>query len=300
MKIGEEIFSTLKGYGYLVELYDKTGKGPMSSPELAEYVYAKDKMSDDSVMIRLPKENESNEYKKVVIYKSHGMDEKFSKLLMTIKKITLKYGNTVTFRQFGRNIEPKDLAYLPAGEQELENAAVNEAIIKPKKKFSDLSLSQKKALFRKIVSKYNSIASKEHSRYMDRGVKPGSKHDWYRDSGNFESKEMDKLDKLFLKYFGDLLLKKEHKDFSIGSYDSRDPQLMAIEWLDGSIFDPRYSAKGDIIEDVVPDTTAPRIAITSTPSYTVFRNNYGLELKNEHSEKSVYFQGDDSVYLNGE
>jgi hypothetical protein len=127
MKIGEEIFNTLKGFGYLVELYDSKGKGPMSSPELAEYIYAKDKTSEDSVMIRLPTDD-NNEYPRVVIYKSHSMDEKFKKLLMTIKNVALKHnGATVTFRQFGRNIEPKDLAYLPKGEQELEDHSMNES-----------------------------------------------------------------------------------------------------------------------------------------------------------------------------
>lgn len=136
MKLGEEIFSVLKGFGYLIELYDATGRGPISSPELAEYVYAKDKASDDSVMIRLPKED-TNEYKKVVVYKSHSMDEKFKKLLMTIKNIALKHnGTTVTFRQFGRNIEPKDLAYHAKSEQELENSSMNEDVVPLKQKKS--------------------------------------------------------------------------------------------------------------------------------------------------------------------
>src|SRR5882672_2721979 len=125
MKIGSEIFSTLKGFGYLVEMYQEDGTGPVANPELASYIYAKDKNSHDSIMIRLPEEN-ANEYSKVVIYKSEGIDDKLKKLLMTIKNIAISYGNTVDIRQFGKNIEPKDLAYLPKAKQEMDT--VNESM----------------------------------------------------------------------------------------------------------------------------------------------------------------------------
>ena len=127
MKIGTEIFNATKGFGYLIELFQDDGTGPIANPDLAAYIHAKDKSSQDSIMIRLP-EDDASDYSEVVIYKSEGMDEKLKKLLMTIKSIALSYGDTVTIREFGKNIEPKDIAYLPKAKKEMEIKSMNEGL----------------------------------------------------------------------------------------------------------------------------------------------------------------------------
>ena len=126
MKIATGIFNAIKGFGYLIELYQEDGLFPIANPDLAAFIYAKDKTTQDSIMIRLP-EKEANEYSKVVIYKSEGMDEKLKKLLMTIKNIAISYGSSVTIREFGKNIEPKDLSHLSKAKQEMEINNVNES-----------------------------------------------------------------------------------------------------------------------------------------------------------------------------
>ncbi len=143
MEIGTELFNTLKGFGYLIELYTEDGNGPIANPDLAAYIYAKDKASQDSIMLRLP-EDDANEYAEVVIYKSEGIDDKLKKLLMTIKNIAISYGSTVTIREFGKSIEPKDLAHLPQAKQEMEMSAMNEGgmpsgVIRDKQKLAQMN-----------------------------------------------------------------------------------------------------------------------------------------------------------------
>lgn len=156
MKIGTELFNCLKGFGYLIELYTEDGNGPIANPDLAAFIYAKDKASQDSLMLRLP-EDATNEYAKVVIYKSEGIDDKLEKLLMTIKKVAISYGSTVDIREFGKNIEPKDLAFLPQAKREQDMANMNEA-------FKDSHPSKEQIILaKKILKKYPEKYSPEFS-----------------------------------------------------------------------------------------------------------------------------------------
>lgn len=124
----EEIFAVLRGYGYILSMYDAAGKGPIANPDLAAYIQAKDiKSPDDNIMIRMPKGEESSEYPKVIVYKSESNSPKFEKLLASIKRLALSSGFTVTYRVFGKSIEPKDVGFQVKAEQETEEARLSES-----------------------------------------------------------------------------------------------------------------------------------------------------------------------------
>lgn len=121
MKLNEQIFETLKGFGYVVTMYDKEGKGPIANSNLAEYASAKfTDQADNDIMIRLPIQD-TTVYPKLVIYKSKKSNDLFIKLLKTLKNIAISYGITVTIREFGKNITPKDMGYLAKATKEETN-----------------------------------------------------------------------------------------------------------------------------------------------------------------------------------
>ena len=114
----DDVFSTLKGFGYVLKMFDGEGKGPIASPNSAAYIQAEDRNDKKfNLMIRLPIDD-STTYPELVIYKSKDTSDKFTKLLATLKKVALSYGNTVTIREFGQSIQAKDLGYLPKAAKE--------------------------------------------------------------------------------------------------------------------------------------------------------------------------------------
>lgn len=148
MSFQNQIFNTVKGYGYLIKLYDKKGKGPIANPDLAAYMNAVDNSdSKESLMIRFPDLEKNDEYSKLTIYKSDIENPKFDKLLATLKQLALNAGYTVTYRIFGKSIKPKDMGYAPKADIEAIEADITESKSLDIIPGSKLSLEDQKLLY---------------------------------------------------------------------------------------------------------------------------------------------------------
>jgi len=303
MKLGTELFNSLKGFGYLIELYTEDGNGPIANPELAAYIYAKDKASQDSVMLRLP-ENESNEYSQVVVYKSEGIDDKLEKLLKTIKSITISYGSTVTIREFGKNIEPKDLAYLPKAKQEMEISSMNESY-KNKyivwisgghrpdaKQTSRLIDADSEAGARKrVIKKYP--YSKIHSIELAQGtdVNESPMFDSALFAVNPETGELVKKfsDKKSAEHF-----KHAHPNVALVNRDTFNKDY---GWINDMVEDASDKSEG---HDPVVTQPWYKNTIRETENYVAANVRFGIVLQNKHTGKNVFLQGDDATMMDHE
>ena len=116
--LNSTLFSVLKGLGYTLAMYDRDGKGPISEPRLAEWMYAtNDKDPLLNITVRLPVKNPSP-FDQIIVYKSSNASEEIQKIIERIKTCGLTFGYTTSYRQFGHSIEPKDLAFIPKARKE--------------------------------------------------------------------------------------------------------------------------------------------------------------------------------------
>lgn len=118
MTINSNVFNTLRGFGYLIKMYDSGGVGPIADPQSAEYIFAWDKNDEGkNLMVRLPKDSET-EFPTLIVYKSQKKYDTFLKVFQTLKNIAIGNGCSITIREMGETIEPKKFAYAPKIEKE--------------------------------------------------------------------------------------------------------------------------------------------------------------------------------------
>ena len=118
-KIVNEIFKILKGLGFSVELYNEEGDGPMSSPHISKYIWAK----PDGIMFDMPTDD-STDTQEIIIYKPDSLDiEIFKNIHTRVKNVGRLHGIEITVRNFNKSITPKDFSYRAKAtkEEELEN-----------------------------------------------------------------------------------------------------------------------------------------------------------------------------------
>lgn len=79
--------------------------------------------------------------------------------------------------------------------------------------------------FISLINKYNEACDEEHYSYMSR-----SYSSWYNDCDRL-SKNIDRVNNLFKKTFRHLILKDDYKDFSLGKYNTTNPEKMYESWI---------------------------------------------------------------------
>jgi hypothetical protein len=111
MDMRTDIFNLMKSYGFTMKMYDSDGNGPIISAAKADYIFSE--RGTETYMFVL-EDDTSKTYKHLAIYKSNTENsEEFRKLLKSIKTIVLKNAYTMTLKNFGRRISPKDFSFLP-------------------------------------------------------------------------------------------------------------------------------------------------------------------------------------------
>jgi hypothetical protein len=127
--LSNEIFKIVKGMGFDIKMYNRDGAGPISSPDLAKYIY----LEPDGIMISVPSDNSSEVNNEVFFYKgAEDYDrEKFIKLIKRVRNVARMYGVGTTIREFGdRKINPTDFAYRAKADRELDmDDAMNESLL---------------------------------------------------------------------------------------------------------------------------------------------------------------------------
>lgn len=126
-KLANDIFKTVKGLGYVIEMYDYKGQGPIVDPEKAKYIYLK----PDQIMISIPRDD-SNDIGEVFIYTSgDSLNDKNKKMIQRIKNIGMQYQTGVTIRKFDKkDITPKKFAYKGKIEKDYEKGITENTLIK--------------------------------------------------------------------------------------------------------------------------------------------------------------------------
>ena len=111
MGIRADLYNLFKSYGFIMQLYDVDGNGPTLAIEEAEYIYCRRGKETYMVVVN---DNSNSTYKKLTIYKTAETSKKdFREMLMNFKRIVAKNSFTLTIKNFGKTIVPKDFSVLP-------------------------------------------------------------------------------------------------------------------------------------------------------------------------------------------
>jgi len=111
MGIRTDLYNLFKSYGFVMQLYDVDGNGPTLAIEEAEYIYCRRGRETYMVVVN---DNSNSTYKKLTIYKTAETSKKdFREMLINFKRIVAKNSFTLTIKNFGKTIVPKDFSVLP-------------------------------------------------------------------------------------------------------------------------------------------------------------------------------------------
>lgn len=111
MSFKNELFKLIRGFGYKVKMYDENGKGPIFNAD--DFVYMYGDNGDESVML-VYNFDPNRTYNYITLYKSQIINRNvFLDFLQSIKTLAIKNAFSVSIKNFGRNIKPKDFATLP-------------------------------------------------------------------------------------------------------------------------------------------------------------------------------------------
>lgn len=104
-KVRERVFQILKGHGYSLTIFDEDGNKTFA-PEEGQYFYAQ----PDQIMVSI---HDEGEYSSIKMYTSKNTtEENLQSLSNQLRQTATRFNLSWTIRQFGKEITPKDFAYM--------------------------------------------------------------------------------------------------------------------------------------------------------------------------------------------